>query len=56
MKWILLLPLFCLLNACCLTRVDTIEYRQVLVTDPYQHVTIINQMPMNVTTTNIDYF
>lgn len=56
MKWTLLFALVCLLNACCFTRVDTVEYRQVMVSDPYQHVTVINQAPMNVTTTNIDYF
>lgn len=70
MKWIALAPIIVLLTACgCCTRpaVGVVEYRQVaykpvvrpvVVATPvyYDPVTIIDEDPIDVTTTTIDYY
>jgi hypothetical protein len=64
MKWIALAPLIPLLTACgCCTNRDVIEYRQVsfkpaVIATPvhYDPVTIIDDDPLDVTTTTIDYY
>lgn len=72
MKWIVTLPASLLLVGCCYTNSDVVEYRQVTVTPTccqtyrtvpcyrtapcYRDVTIINEEPIDVTTTEIDYY
>lgn len=64
MKWIALLPIVALLTACgCCTNRGITEFRSVTYTPTvvaapiyYDPVTIIDQDPIDVTTTTIDYY
>ncbi|VEG91293.1 hypothetical protein [Legionella spiritensis] len=57
MKWIALIPVIFLLSACCCTRnTEVVEYRQVTVAPPYQSITILDEEPVDVTTTTVEYY
>ena len=64
MKWIALTPLLILLTACgCCTNRNYVELRRITYTTPvvttpiyYDPVTIIDNDPIDVTTTTIDYY
>ncbi|MFC3908075.1 hypothetical protein ACFORL_03155 [Legionella dresdenensis] len=52
-KWIILLPAIVLLTACgCCVNKKAIGYREVVVTQPYQAVTVVNTVPVDVVNCN----
>ncbi|MBA2657632.1 MAG: hypothetical protein H0U70_11740 [Tatlockia sp.] len=63
MKWIIFIPIISLLTACaCCTNNSYSSYHQVnyapLVTSPvyYDPVSIVDDSPIDVTTTTVDYY
>ncbi|KTD52554.1 hypothetical protein Lqui_0120 [Legionella quinlivanii] len=56
MRWIVLLPAIFFLAACCNTNREVIEYRQVLATPPCYTSAFVDEEPVDVTTTTVQYF
>lgn len=56
MKWTVLIPLALLLSACGFRNTEIVEYRQVTVVPPYETITIVDDVPVDVTTTTIEYY
>jgi|GEM_PF-4016803 len=58
MKWIILLPAILFLSACgCCVNQAAIGYPQVIVSQPYQAVTIVDTAPVDViSVTTPDYY
>ena len=56
MKWIALFPMI-FLTACGYYNSELVDYREVVVTPPpYHSVTVVDEVPVNVTTTEINYY
>lgn len=57
MKWILFIPVVFLLAACGYTSsTEVVEYREVVVAPPYETVSIVDEEPVDVTTTTVQYY
>lgn len=57
MKWITLIPVVLILSACgYVASTEVVEYREVLVTPPYESITIVDEEPVDVTTTTVQYY
>jgi len=59
MKWITLIPVVLLLAACGYTTINStevVEYREVMVAPPYETVDIVDEEPVDVTTTTVQYY
>lgn len=56
MKGFLLLPLALLLTACGVTNTEVIQYREVTVAPPYSTIQVIQDEPVDVTTTTVEYY
>lgn len=60
MKWIPFLPVVLLLASCgfysTTTSTEVVEYREVIVAPPYESVSIVDEEPVDVTTTTVQYY
>ena len=55
MKWMTWIPVVLLLTACGFTNTQVIEYQQVVV-PPYEELTVVDYVPVDVTNTTVEFY